>query len=111
MNPEMRARFGAVILDEAHHAPASTFEEILNVMPATYRFGFTATDKRADGREPYMRTVGPVIYRSKFSSKIPVKVIAVKSQVLLRVSRSLTGATYSTRSRRTRSVMRSLPSC
>lgn len=73
-------RFGAVILDEAHHAPANTFDEILNSMPAKYRFGFTATDKRADGRHPYMTTVlGPVVFRSKFKSKVPVKVIPVKS--------------------------------
>lgn len=72
--------FGAVILDEAHHAPAATFDEILNSMPAKYRFGFTATDKRADGRHPYMTTVlGPVIYRSKFKSKVPVKVVPLKS--------------------------------
>jgi superfamily II DNA or RNA helicase len=72
--------FGAVILDEAHHAPADTFDEILNSLPAKYRFGFTATDKRADGRHPYMTTVlGPVIYRSRFKSKVPVKVVPVKS--------------------------------
>lgn len=72
--------FGAVILDEAHHAPASTFDEIMNSMASKYRFGFTATDKRADGRHPYMTTVlGPVIYRSRFKSKVPVKVIPVKS--------------------------------
>lgn len=72
--------FGCVVLDEAHHAPASTFDEILNQMPALYRFGVTATDKRADGRHPYMRTVlGPVIYRDKFKSKVPVMVVPVKS--------------------------------
>jgi superfamily II DNA or RNA helicase len=73
-------RFGAVILDEAHHAPAVTFDVILNSVPAKYRFGFTATDKRADGKHPYMTTVlGPVIYRSRFQSKVPVKVVPVKS--------------------------------
>lgn len=79
-NSVWASRFGAVILDEAHHAPAATFDEIMNSMKAKYRFGFTATDKRADGRHPYMTTVlGPVIYRSRFKSKVPVKVIPVKS--------------------------------
>lgn len=80
IEPEYEGRFGAVILDEAHHAPAATFDEILNSMNARYRFGFTATDRRADGKHPYMTTVlGPVIYRSKFESKVPVKVVPVKS--------------------------------
>lgn len=75
-----RGKFGCVILDEAHHAPASTFDEILNQMYCKYRFGFTATDKRADGKHPYMTTVlGPVIYRNKFKSKVPVSVQPVKS--------------------------------
>jgi superfamily II DNA or RNA helicase len=77
---DLRTAFGCVILDEAHHAPAETFDEVLNVMPAKYRFGVTATDKRADGRHPYMKLVfGPVIYRHKFVSKIPVEVVPVKS--------------------------------
>jgi superfamily II DNA or RNA helicase len=77
---KLSAKFGAVILDEAHHAPASTFDEILNELPAKYRFGVTATDKRADQRHPYMTTVlGPVIYRHKFVSRVPVSVVPVKS--------------------------------
>lgn len=77
---ELAVKFGAVILDECHHAPASTFDQVLNQLPAFYRFGFTATDKRADGRHPYITTViGPVIYRHKFQSKVPVKVVPVKS--------------------------------
>ena len=72
-------KFGAVVLDEAHHAAASTFETILNMMPAKYRIGATATDKRADGRHPYMVSViGPVIHRQKFHSKVPVQVVPVK---------------------------------
>lgn len=69
----LRSRFGAVILDEAHHASAKTFETVLNRMQAKYRFGMTATTSRADGKAPYMRLViGPVIHREKFKS--PVKV-------------------------------------
>lgn len=79
-NDGLKESFGCVILDEAHHAPASTFDQILNAMPAHYRFGFTATDKRADGRHPYMKVViGPVIYRHKFKSKVPVEVVPVKT--------------------------------
>lgn len=70
---EIKNRFGAVILDEAHHASARTFERVLNRMKSRYRFGVTATTMRADGKHPYMRLViGPVIHKLKFKS--PVKV-------------------------------------
>lgn len=83
--PKLAKAFGAVILDEAHHAPANSFDLILNSLEAKYRFGFTATDKRADGRHPYMTTVlGPVIYRSKFNAKIPVEVRPLKSGMTYR---------------------------
>jgi superfamily II DNA or RNA helicase len=72
-------KFGAVVLDEAHHAAASTFEVILNSMLAKYRIGVTATERRADNRHPYMKhVIGPVIHRLKFSSKVPVVVVPVK---------------------------------
>jgi len=40
---------GAVLLDEAHHAPASTFSCLLQQLPARYRWGVTATPQRDDG--------------------------------------------------------------
>ena len=77
--PSLAKMFGAVVLDEAHHAAATTFETILNEMWAKYRIGATATEKRADGRHPYMQLViGPIIHKMKFKSKIPVTVVPVK---------------------------------
>jgi superfamily II DNA or RNA helicase len=46
---EIGQRFGAVIVDECHHIPASTFRGILGSMPAQWRIGLTATPKRTDG--------------------------------------------------------------
>lgn len=78
-DPTLAMKFGAVVLDEAHHAAATTFETILNLMLARYRIGATATEKRADGRHPYMKhVIGPVIHRMKFSSKVPVQVVPIK---------------------------------
>lgn len=78
--PRFWRQFGAVILDEAHHASAPTFEAVLNTCPAKYRFGFTATDKRADGMHPSMKfIIGPVIHRMPFSSPIDLTVVPVKS--------------------------------
>ena len=45
-------RFGLVVLDEAHHAPAETVMEVLAGLPARHRLGLTATPRRADGLEP-----------------------------------------------------------
>lgn len=56
--------FGAVVLDEAHHAPASMFSQVLAVFPAKYRLGLTATPNRADGLGPLAKAVlGPVVAR------------------------------------------------
>lgn len=75
-----RKIWGCVILDEAHHAAAKTFEQILNQMWAKYRFGFTASPTRADGKHPYMKfVIGPIIYRSKFKSKVPLEIRVVNT--------------------------------
>ena len=55
--------FGCVVVDEAHHAPASTFQTVLAAMPARYRFGLTATPKREDGLAPLLRlTLGEQLF-------------------------------------------------
>ena len=64
---ELRAfgrRFGAVVVDEAHHVPALTFREVLGALPAKYRFGLTATPERPDGLTPLLNLgIGPTVYR------------------------------------------------
>jgi len=47
-------RFGLVILDEAHHAPAKSFSRVVSAFPALYRIGLTATPYRRDGMHPLM---------------------------------------------------------
>lgn len=46
--------FGLVILDEAHHCPASTFLKIINHLNPFYLFGLTATAYRRDKLEIIM---------------------------------------------------------
>lgn len=61
---EWGKRFGLVVLDEAHHAPARTFSEVMSSLPGRYRLGLTATPSRPDGLEDFLWwTCGPVIYR------------------------------------------------
>lgn len=73
-------RYGMVIVDEAHHSPALSWEVILNQTPAKYRFGFTASKSRADGMHPLMKLlIGPIIYEQKLEAKVPVRIIPVKT--------------------------------
>jgi superfamily II DNA or RNA helicase len=47
-------RFGFLIVDEAHHAPAVLYRDIVNHCPAKYRLGLTATPEREDGLSPLL---------------------------------------------------------
>jgi superfamily II DNA or RNA helicase len=68
-------QFGCLVIDEAHHAAAETWEWILNVCPAKYRYGVTASKKRSDGRQRLLDfNVGPIIYEAKFKSQVPMTV-------------------------------------
>jgi superfamily II DNA or RNA helicase len=61
---EMRNAFGLVILDEAHHCPASTFLQVISNLNPYYLYGLTATPYRRDKLENLMfQTIGPEIIR------------------------------------------------
>lgn len=46
---EWGARFGLVVLDEAHHCPAKSFTEVASSLPGRLRLALTATPVRQDG--------------------------------------------------------------
>ena len=52
--PEIGRRFGLVIIDEAHHVPASTFLKVLEHFSSYYLYGLTATPYRRDKMEDIM---------------------------------------------------------
>lgn len=69
MIPSMRKKdlsdlvqaFGVVILDEAHHAPCSSFLEVLSQFQSRYMYGLTATAYRNDKLEQIMfNSIGPI---------------------------------------------------
>ena len=47
---QISREFGTVILDEAHHVPATTFTEIIDSFYARYRIGLSGTMQRKDGK-------------------------------------------------------------
>jgi len=54
--------FGLVLLDEAHHCPASTFLKVISVLNPYFLYGLTATAYRRDGLEDLMfQVLGPII--------------------------------------------------
>ena len=54
-----------IIVDECHHVPAVTFEQILETARAKYIYGLTATPKRQDGHHPilYYMYLDPIRYQ------------------------------------------------
>lgn len=61
---EVAGLFGTVIVDECHHVPCRTAYEVVNALPARYRYGLTATPERADGLEFYLFAgIGPIVHR------------------------------------------------
>jgi superfamily II DNA or RNA helicase len=59
----LRGRFGLVLLDECHHAPAQTFATVMGAFPARHRLGVTATPTRADGLEALIaHYIGPIVH-------------------------------------------------
>lgn len=49
-NPEERADYDVIIIDEAHHAVSSTYRRIVAANPGAKIYGLTATPRRADGQ-------------------------------------------------------------
>lgn len=59
---ELKDFFGLVILDEAHHCPASTFLKVISLLNPYFLYGLTATAYRRDGLESLMfQVLGPII--------------------------------------------------
>jgi superfamily II DNA or RNA helicase len=54
---EFYKMWGMVILEEAHHAPASSFQSIIQRFHARYRYGITADTVRTDGMEKILFSV------------------------------------------------------
>lgn len=76
--PDLLRRVGVVIMDEGHHAVASTFARVLSAVPALYRIVLTATPRRKDGlMHQLQRIAGPVVFRA-FRNVGEVNVVAVQ---------------------------------
>jgi superfamily II DNA or RNA helicase len=53
--------YGHVVIDECHHVPAVSIEQVLSAIPARYVTGLTATPYRRDGHQPIINMqCGPI---------------------------------------------------
>ena len=75
-NPQFIENYAHVIVDECHHLPAVTFEQIIKQFRGKYILGLSATPNRKDGLDPIIfQQIGPIAYEHK--SKRSTKNIAL----------------------------------
>ena len=59
-------RFGLLIVDECHHLPGKSYQQIANSCIAPYRLGLSATPEREDGADALLDEIlGPICYRKE----------------------------------------------
>ena len=59
---KLSKEFGTVILDEAHHVPATTFSQLIDGMYSRYRIALSGTMERSDGKH--------ILFRDYFGTKV-----------------------------------------
>jgi superfamily II DNA or RNA helicase len=65
-NPEVIHNYSFVIVDECHHIPAVTFEQIIKNFRGRYILGLSATPNRKDGLQPILyQQLGEIAYEYK----------------------------------------------
>ena len=65
-SPEIIHNYSFVIVDECHHIPAVTFEQIIKAFKGKFVLGLSATPNRKDGLEPILyQQLGQVAYEFK----------------------------------------------
>ncbi|ODS31146.1 MAG: Type III restriction enzyme, res subunit [Candidatus Scalindua rubra] len=78
-------KYGMIIVDECHHIPAFSFEQILKESNAKYVYGLTATPARQDGHHPIIFLhCGPI--RFKVDAKKQVEKMPFDHYVIPRFS-------------------------
>lgn len=76
--------FGLVIIDESHHAPASTFTSILEAMHARYKIGLSGTMERVDGKHVlFPDFFGPHVIKPEKANVVDPEVHIIKTGLVL----------------------------
>lgn len=81
---QISKEFGTVIVDEAHHCPASTFTAFIDGMYARYKIGLSGTMQRKDGKHVLFKDFfGPKLYQPPQSNTLTPRVQIVKTGIAL----------------------------
>lgn len=76
--------FGTVMVDEAHHTPATTFTEIVDSLYCRYRIGLSGTMQRKDGKHMLLTDFfSSNIYSPPVDNTIEPTVVILKPGVFL----------------------------
>jgi len=82
---ELAKEFGTIILDEAHHCPATTFASTIDCFHARYRIALSGTMIRKDGKHILFKDYfGPIVYKPPQSNTLTPTVHIVKSGITLK---------------------------
>lgn len=83
--PQLSKEFGTVILDEAHHCPATTFAATIDAFYAKYRIALSGTMIRKDGKHILFRDYfGDIVHRPPQSNTLEPTVQIIRSGVTLK---------------------------
>jgi superfamily II DNA or RNA helicase len=82
---DLAKEFGCIILDEAHHCPATTFAQTVDAFHARYRIALSGTMIRKDGKHiVFPDYFGPLVYKPPQSHTLTPTVHIVKSGITLK---------------------------
>lgn len=74
--PELLSQYGQIIVDEAHHLSAQSFEATLNEANSRFILGLSATPVRSNGHHPIIfMQCGPIRHVAKRPAHVPKELI------------------------------------
>lgn len=83
--PQLVKEFGTVILDEAHHCPATTFATTVDAFYAKYRIALSGTMIRKDGKHIlFSDYFGNIVFKPPQSNTLDPTVKIVRSGIVLK---------------------------
>lgn len=82
--PKLEKEFGTVIMDEAHHTPATTFTSTINALHARNRIALSGTMIRKDGKHVLFRDYfGDVVFKPAQNNTLNPTIKLLKTGIKL----------------------------
>lgn len=84
---KINKEFGTIILDEAHHCPATTFSTTIDTFHSRYRLALSGTMTRKDGKHVIFKDYfGEKVYKPPQSNTLDPQIHLIKSGITLNPS-------------------------